>query len=141
MLPPDNQPPAFTNAQVSVAPGEEAQKVDLAALTKDPDPGDAKKISYKITGQPENGIKARLDGSTLKVEADSSTPQGTGSTVQLSITDGKSDPVTGTVSVTVAASTRPLAVANEDTVPQADQASPSRSRSWRTTSTRSRTSR
>ena len=121
VLPPDNQPPAFTNAQVSVAPGEEAQKVDLAALTKDPDPGDAKKISYKITKQPENGIKANLDGSTLKVEADSSTAKGSGSTVQLSITDGKSEPVTGTVSVTVAASTRPLPVANEDTVPQADQ--------------------
>ncbi|VXB42191.1 Fibronectin type III domain protein [Microbacterium sp. 8M] len=124
VLPPDNQPPAFTNAQVSVAPGEEAQKVDLAALTKDPDPGDAKKISYKITGQPDNGIKASLDGSTLRVEADSSTPKGTGSTVQLSITDGKTDPVSGTVAVTVAASTRPLAVANEDTVPQADQGKP-----------------
>ncbi len=121
VLPPDNQPPAFTNAQVSVAPGEEAQKVDLAALTKDPDPGDAKKLSYKITGQPENGIKASLDGSTLRVEADPSTPKGSGSTVQLSITDGKTDPVSGTVAVTVAASTRPLAVANEDTVPQADQ--------------------
>ena len=39
VLPPDNQPTAFTNAQVSVAPGEDAQKIDLAALTKDPDPG------------------------------------------------------------------------------------------------------
>ncbi len=121
VLPPDNQPPAFTNAQVSVAPGEDAQKVDLAALTKDPDPGDAKKISYKITGQPDHGITASLDGSTLRVQADSQTPKGSGSTVQLSITDGTTEPVTGTVAVTVAASTRPLAVANEDTVPQADQ--------------------
>ncbi|MGN8026721.1 Ig-like domain-containing protein [Microbacterium sp. 22242] len=124
VLPPDNQPPAFTNAQVSVAAGEPAQSVDLAALTKDPDPGDAKKISYEISGKPDGGIKAELDGSTLKVSADSSTPKGSGSTVKLKITDGKTPPVDGTVSVTVAASTRPLPVANTDTVPQADQGKP-----------------
>ncbi|WP_295013505.1 Ig-like domain-containing protein [uncultured Microbacterium sp.] len=121
VLPPDNQPPVFTNAQVSVAPGEPAQTVDLKALTKDPDPGDDKKLSFKITGAPQNGLRAELDGSTLKVSADSSTPKGSGSTVKLTVTDGKTAPVEGTVSLTVAASTRPLAVANPDTVPQADQ--------------------
>ncbi len=124
VLPPDNQPPAFTNAQVSVAPGEPAQLVDLAALTKVPDPRDVKKISYEISGRPGDGLKAELDGSTLKVSADSSTPKGGGGTVKLKITDGKSTPVAGTVAITVAASTRPLAVANTDTVPQADQGKP-----------------
>ncbi|MDQ4215245.1 Ig-like domain-containing protein [Microbacterium sp. ASV81] len=121
VLPPDNQPPAFTNAQVSVAPGEPAQSVDLAALTKDPDPGDEKNLKYEIAKQPGGGLKANLEGSTLKVSADSSTPKGSAGTVQLKVTDGRTTPVDGTVSLTVAASTRPLAVANEDTVPQADQ--------------------
>ncbi|MDR2323072.1 MAG: tandem-95 repeat protein [Microbacterium sp.] len=124
VLPPDNQPPTFTNAQVSVAPGEPEQKVDLAALAKDPDPEDAKKLKFAITGQPDHGVTASLDGSTLKVQADSNAPKGTATTVRLTVTDGKTEPVTGTVNVTVSASTRSLPVANEDTVAQADQGKP-----------------
>lgn len=124
VLPPNNQPPTFTNAQVSVAPGEPEQTVDLAALAKDPDPGDAKKLRFALTGQPDHGVTASLDGSTLKVRADSNAAKGTATTAQLTVTDGNSDPVPGTVAITVSASTRPLTVANEDTVAQADQGKP-----------------
>ncbi|WP_345184825.1 Ig-like domain-containing protein [Microbacterium panaciterrae] len=124
VLPPDNQPPTFTNAQVSVAPGEPAQAVELSALAKDPDPGDAKKLTFALSGRPGDGMKAELDGTTLKVSADSTTPKGTAGTVKVTVTDGKTPPVEGTIAVTVAASTRPVAVANTDTVPQADQGKP-----------------
>jgi hypothetical protein len=58
------------------------------------------------------------------VQADSNAPKGTATTVRLTVTDGKTEPVTGTVNVTVSASTRSLPVANEDTVAQADQGKP-----------------
>lgn len=124
VLPPDNQPPTFTNGQVTVAPGEPAVPLDLAALTKDPDPGDIKKMRYTIDGQPGNGVSAKIDGTTLRVEASSSTAKGSAATVNLTIDDGQSRPVQGTVAVTVSASTRSLPVANTDTVAQADQGKP-----------------
>ena len=121
VLPPENQQPAFVNGEVEVAPGEPATSLDLAGLTTDPDPEDAEKIRYTITGQPSDGVSARIDESTLLVEADSSTPKGTTTTVELRIDDGTTDPVQGSVAVRVAASTRSLPTANTDTVREADQ--------------------
>ncbi|WP_292907645.1 Ig-like domain-containing protein [Microbacterium sp.] len=121
VLPPENQQPVFVNGQVEVAPGEPATTLDLAALTTDPDPEDADNISFTVSGQPSGGVKARIDGTKLLVEADSSTPKGTSATVQLRIDDGTTEPVEGSVAVLVAASTRSLPTANTDTVPEADQ--------------------
>ncbi|GAA3932859.1 Ig-like domain-containing protein [Microbacterium soli] len=121
VLPPENQPPMFVNGQIDVAPGEDATSLDLSALTTDPDEGDADRIRYTITDAPGTGLNARLDGSTLLVDAATSTPKGTTATVGLSITDGTTEPVSGNVLVTVSASTRPLAVAGPDTVEEADQ--------------------
>ena len=121
VLPPENQPPVFVNGQVDVAPGEKATPLDLAALTTDPDKADAEKITYRITGDPGEGVTARLDGKRLLVEAGTSTPKGTSTSVKLSITDGTTEPVEGTVAVRVIASTRSLPVASPDTLDQADQ--------------------
>ncbi|MGN7978311.1 Ig-like domain-containing protein [Microbacterium sp. 22195] len=121
VLPPDNQPPVFVNGQIDVAPGEDATSIDLAALTSDPDKGDAGKIRYSITDRPGDGLNARLDGSKLLVDASATTPKGTTATVGLSITDGTTEAVEGSVTVTVTASTRPLAVAGPDNVDEADQ--------------------
>src|SRR5690606_12605909 len=121
VLPPENQPPVFVNGQVEVAPGEEATALDLTALTTDPDEDDADRIRYRITDQPGQGVNARLDGNTLRVDAPTTTPKGTTTAVGLTITDGTTEPVEGTVSVTVTASTRSLAVAGPDRVDEADQ--------------------
>ncbi|WP_417554846.1 Ig-like domain-containing protein [Microbacterium sp.] len=121
VLPPENQQPVFVNGQVDVAPGEKAVPVDLAALTTDPDKADAKKIQYRVVGQPGEGVSAHLQGSTLMVEAGTTTPKGTTTAVELSITDGTTEPVAGNVTVRVTASTRSLAVASPDTVEEADQ--------------------
>ncbi|WP_232304655.1 Ig-like domain-containing protein [Microbacterium sp. XT11] len=121
VLPPENQPPVFVNGQVEVAPGEPATSLDLAALTTDPDPEDADKLRFRISGEPGNGISARVDGSKLLVEAGSSTPKGTSATVQLRIDDGTTEPVEGSVAVLVTASTRALPTANTDTIAEADQ--------------------
>ncbi|UNK70427.1 Ig-like domain-containing protein [Microbacterium sp. H1-D42] len=121
VLPPENQQPEFVDSQLDVAPGEDATSLDLAGLTTDPDPEDAGKISYSISAQPSKGLSARIEGSTLLVEADSNTRKGTVSTVELRIDDGTTDPVKGQVTVTVAASTRSLPVASPDSVNEADQ--------------------
>ncbi|MDQ0614196.1 hypothetical protein QF046_001837 [Microbacterium sp. W4I4] len=121
VLPPENQPPVFVNGQVEVAPGEDATSLDLAALTTDPDKEDADKIQYRVSGQPGEGVSARLEGTRLLVEAPTTTPKGTTTAVRLTITDGTTEPVEGTVSVTVTASTRDLAVASPDTIDEADQ--------------------
>jgi hypothetical protein len=124
VLPPENQQPVFVNGQVEVAPGEPATSLDLAALTTDPDPEDADKIGFRISGQPGGGVQARVDGTKLLVEAGSSTPKGTTATVQLRIDDGTTEPVEGSVAVQVTASTRSLPTANTDTIAQADQGEP-----------------
>ncbi|MDT0156116.1 Ig-like domain-containing protein [Microbacterium sp. ARD32] len=121
VLPPENQPPEFIDGQLDVAPGEDATSLDLAALTTDPDKGDADKLRYRITKGPGDGLNARLDGSTLLVDASRTTPKGTTASVVLSITDGTTDPIEGRVAVTVTASTRELPVASPDTVDEADQ--------------------
>ncbi|WP_307294259.1 Ig-like domain-containing protein [Microbacterium natoriense] len=121
VLPPENQQPSFTGAQMEVAPGEEAIGLDLAALTDDPDPDDAGSHTFTYVSGAGSGIKAEVDGSTLRVSASSDVEKGTVSSLTLKITDGVTEPVEGTVQVMVTASTRPLPAANTDTVSEADQ--------------------
>ncbi|MDE0545143.1 Ig-like domain-containing protein [Microbacterium sp. C7(2022)] len=124
VLPPDNQPPTFTNGAISVAPGEEAASLDLRALTADIDEGDLDSMSYTLVGGSPDGMSASIDGQTLLVSADVATPKGTQATLALSITDGETDPIAGDVVVTVTASTKPLATAVDDVVAEAHQGVP-----------------
>jgi len=121
VVPPDNVQPTFVDGQMSVAPGEDAIGLDLRPLTTDPDQGDLAGMRYSIAGAVPAGFSAQIDGQTLKVKADAKTPKGAGATITLRITDGQTDPIEGSVAVRVAASTRPLATANDDIVPEAHQ--------------------
>ncbi|WP_223171959.1 Ig-like domain-containing protein [Microbacterium sp. NIBRBAC000506063] len=121
VLPPDNQQPTFLGSEMQVAPGEAAVSLDLKALTTDPDPGDIDRMRYTVVSGPGDGMTARVDGSTLLVEAGTSTPKGTTGAVRLSITDGETAAIEGTVHVRVIASTRELPAANTDVVDEAHQ--------------------
>ncbi|REJ06920.1 fibronectin type III domain-containing protein, partial [Microbacterium bovistercoris] len=121
VLPPDNQQPTFTRGQVNVAPGEKAVSLDLGELTDDPDPKDAGKHTFSYVGGASGGISARVDGDKLLVEASSNVKKGTATTLTLRITDGETEPIEGTVDVTVTASTRELPTANTDTFPESNQ--------------------
>lgn len=123
VLPPENQPPTFTNGAMKVAAGENAATLDLRALSADPDKGDLEKLSYTASVSSP-GITASVSGSILSVTADESVAKGTGATVAVTVTDGTTQPVSGQVSVTVSASTRPLTVANDDVVAKAAQGKP-----------------
>ncbi|WP_435526191.1 fibronectin type III domain-containing protein [Microbacterium elymi] len=78
-------------------------------------------MSYRITGGAAGGLTATIDGQTLKVAADASTPKGTRARIGLEISDGHTKPVAGSVAVEVTASTRPLPTANDDVIDEADQ--------------------
>ena len=121
VLSPENQAPTFLNGQMQVAPGEKATSLDLAALTDDPDPEDADKLRFSVTGQPGEGISVRVEGTKLVAEASADAKKGTAVTVPVRITDGTTDPITGSVEILVSASTRSLPVASPDTIDQADQ--------------------
>ncbi|KRA25038.1 hypothetical protein ASD65_11835 [Microbacterium sp. Root61] len=121
VLPPDNQPPTFSNGQMDVAPGEDAATLDLLALTRDPDPDDLDDMSYTIVGGSPTGMSASIKGQELQVSAGSNTPKGTTATVKLRISDGQTEAIEGSVTVRVTASTRPLPTANDDTIEEAHQ--------------------
>ncbi|MFE6736607.1 Ig-like domain-containing protein [Microbacterium sp. NPDC057650] len=121
VLPPDNQPPTFTHAQLNVAPGEPAASIDLAPLVDDPDPKDAGKHSFTYVSGATGGISARMDGSKLLVEASANTKKGTGASLTVRVTDGTTEPVEGTIDVAVTASTRELPTANTDSFPETNQ--------------------
>ncbi|MFD5224362.1 Ig-like domain-containing protein [Microbacterium sp. NPDC058342] len=122
VLPPDNQPPTFTDAEMRVAPGEDATTLDLAALASDPDPDD--ELSFRLAGTSGEGVTARVDGGTLSVEASTDARKGTTARVEVTVTDGEAEPVTGQVTVLVTASTRDVAVANPDVYDEVDQGEP-----------------
>jgi hypothetical protein len=121
VLPPENQQPAFVNGQLDVAPGEDAATLDLRGLTTDPDPEDLDGIRYEIVGGAPSGMTASVEGQDLRVSAGASTAKGTTGTIRLRVDDGTTEPVEGSVSVRVIASTRELPTANDDIVPEAHQ--------------------
>ncbi|WP_323512594.1 Ig-like domain-containing protein [Subtercola sp. RTI3] len=115
-----NISPTFLGGSVNVAPGGDADKLNLRTLSRDPDQGDLEKLSYSVVGSPNPGITASIDGQTLSVSASGSAAKGQ-STFQIQVTDGQSAPGTGAITVNVLTSIRPMPSAVDDTIPQADQ--------------------
>ncbi|WP_253705785.1 Ig-like domain-containing protein [Cellulosimicrobium sp. 72-3] len=116
VLPPENLPPELSTPTLDVAAGEEAS-IDLARFATDPD-GDP--LTFKATGQAQ-GVTVTVEGTTLRAQATPDVPKGSVVQVPITVTDGEHPPVEGTATLTVVASTRPLARANPDTVDDAHQ--------------------
>lgn len=119
VLPPENVAPEMVGASMTVASGEDPVSLDLRELATDPDPDDH--LEFALSGAVPSGMTATVDGGVLRVSAAVDTPKGTSATVMVSVTDGESEPVQAPITVTVTASTRPLAAANDDVIEQADQ--------------------
>ncbi len=124
VIPADNQPPTLAGTTVVVAPGEEAVTVDLRKLATDPNPEDGDKLSFGKVGSPTAGIRADIDGSILTVSADSSVQRNSTGEIQVSATDGATEPAKAKVVVEVTASQRELPTATDDIVRKADQGQP-----------------
>ncbi|MBD8080583.1 fibronectin type III domain-containing protein, partial [Cellulosimicrobium arenosum] len=117
VLPPENLPPELTTTPtLEVAAGEDAS-IDLARFATDPDGDD---LTFTSTGQAE-GVTTSLEGSTLQAQATPDVPKGTVVQVPITVSDGNNPPVSGEATLTVVASTRPLARANDDSVEDAHQ--------------------
>lgn len=121
VLAPDNQPPTFVGGIVEVAPGEDAITVDLAAMTTDADPGDRKKLTFRIDGAVPAGFDASISGQTLSASAAASATKGQSGGLSLLIDDGTTAQVTASLQLNVIASTRPLTTTTDDAVPEAKQ--------------------
>ncbi|VXB08008.1 Fibronectin type III domain protein [Citricoccus sp. K5] len=119
--PDENIPPLFQSNTMEVAAGGDPATLDLAQAASDPDPDDAENLTFALAESSIEGLDISLEGSVLAASAGADTPKGTRGTVQVTVTDGKSDPVPAQVTLTVNASDRPLTVANPDTVPDAHQ--------------------
>ncbi len=99
--------PVFTPSGVSVAAGEPAVTTDLKQMASDKDPGDVDKLRFTL-GTVTPGFVVHLNGSTLDVSAPADAKSGTTGSAQVTVTDGTTAPVSGSVPLRVTASTRPL---------------------------------
>lgn len=108
--------PTLRNVGVEVAPDEAPAVIDLEKLAYDPTPGAVNSLTYAISGSVPDGIRAAVDGAKLTVSA----TKATGAPVQFQVTatghPGGKVSAPATVTVTVVASTRELAVAGDVTV-------------------------
>lgn len=115
----ENRPPVFRSNTLETAQGEEAATLDLRQAASDPDPEDADKLRFALTGGSLDGVKVTLAGSVLTAQANADTRSGSRGVFDVTVTDGRSAPVQSTVTVTVISTKRPLPVANDDTVVEA----------------------
>jgi hypothetical protein len=116
VTPSKNLPPKINGSPgLQVAAGEE-NTVDLARYVTDPDDD---KLTFEIKGT--EGISTQISGGTLTAQVDPSVPKGTTRDLGFTVSDGTNPPVSGTVALSVVASTRPLVQTTEDVVPDAHQ--------------------
>lgn len=113
--PSNNQPPTLTGAAVEVAAGE-TTRVDLRALSADPDPGDIDKLSYRVTGGEVAKVRGEVVGSELVLTAEAGAEKGASGAFMVEVADPDGETATSQVEVRVTSSDRPLAVANDDIV-------------------------
>ncbi|MEA5456389.1 Ig-like domain-containing protein [Sinomonas sp. JGH33] len=117
--PAQNVSPTLFGTTVDVAPGEDEVQLNLTRLSRDPDPSLLGHLNYQIQGAVPKGFSGRIDGQTLFVKADSSTPRGTSADLTVQVSDGVAAPSTARFTLATIASSRPLAVANDYSVSDA----------------------
>ena len=108
---------------MTVAAGEDAKRVDLGAMIKDPDdPGNEKiKVSLLEASQP---FDVTVDGLTLLVSAPVDAASGTPGTAIIEVSDGK-EQVSAAIPLRVVSSTRPLLAISPITISDAKAGQPS----------------
>lgn len=119
VIPAQNVSPTLLGTTIELAPGEAETPVNLARLSRDPNPGDLERLVYSIQGSVAGGFSARIEGQRLWLKADASAPHGSSEKVVVQVSDGTSAPTTATFTLTTVVSSRPPAAANDDVVPDA----------------------
>ncbi len=99
-------PPVLRPSDITVEAGQPAKTVDLRQMVTDEDPGDRERLAFTL-GRVDSDFEASIDGASLRVSAPADALGSTG-TAEITVTDGSTEPVTATLSLTVSESTRPL---------------------------------
>ena len=120
VLPGANEPPEITGTPALEAAAGEETALDLSRFATDPD-GDP--LTVSVDGGAD-GLSLATEGTIVRVTAAPDLPKGTRTTVGFTVSDGAHPPVAGQLAITVVASTRPLARATTDEVPDAHQGEP-----------------
>ncbi|MCW4457531.1 Ig-like domain-containing protein [Microbacterium sp. MPKO10] len=102
--------PTFTPPSITIEAGEDAVEFDLRSAASHPNPDVLNQVTFSDLRGQDNGIQAKLSGSTLSVQAPFKTPTGTSVTLGVSM-KFKDFTVDGQITVTVVASTRPMPAA------------------------------
>jgi hypothetical protein len=113
--------PTLLGSIITVSPGETATSIDLQKLTTDANPGRLSKVTYKLLSVAPTWLTTNLKGRLLSVAAATAASKGSTVSLQVQATDGTAPPATATITVNVAASSRPLPVAVNLTKPDAVQ--------------------
>ena len=108
VTPRENQPPALTGTALELEPGQ-SRSIDLTRLTTYPYPDDVGELRYAVDAASVPGFTWSIADQTLTVTADTGTPKGTVRALPVTVSDAVAQGRSGTVSLSVVASTRPLA--------------------------------
>lgn len=120
-----NSPPTMKSSSVEVAAGEDPVVVDLLALASDTDDGDLDRLSFAMAGGAPAGFQASVEGDELIATVSDDVENGAVAPISVTVTDGKSEPVGATISLTAVVTQRAMPVANDDVVAQANAGEPS----------------
>ncbi|HCJ55736.1 Ig-like domain-containing protein [Glutamicibacter arilaitensis] len=118
----ENFAPTLQANSLAVGQGEEPAFLDLRMAANDANEEDVQNLEFAIASVDIQGVQAELvEGHSLKVSAEASTPKGTTGTVTVTVSDGVNPPVPAAMNITVTGSVRELPVAVADNVADAAQ--------------------
>ena len=107
VTPRSNQPPAFTGSAVDLQPGE-SRTIDLTKLTDYPYPKDLPELRYSVVSKPNAGTTATISGQKLTVTVADTAKKNTTATIGIGVADDANAGRSGSITVDVVGSTRPL---------------------------------
>ncbi|MEO6530478.1 MAG: Ig-like domain-containing protein [Specibacter sp.] len=113
--PAKNLPPKLQGTSLVVAQLESGT-ANLNLLASDPEKDP---LTFALPGGQPAGLKVKLNAGILTVDAHKGAVLGSTQTLGISVDDGHNPPGTAEVAVNVTSSTKPKAVANDDSVPDA----------------------
>ncbi|OIH93494.1 Ig-like domain-containing protein [Curtobacterium sp. MCBA15_001] len=105
--PRSNQPPAFTGSSVEMQPGE-SRTIDLSRLTDYPYPQDLPELKYSVVSQPAAGTTATVSGQRLTIAVADTATKNTTASIGIGVSDATNAGRSGSVTVGIVASNRPL---------------------------------
>jgi large repetitive protein len=114
VTPRENQPPSFSGALIEFEPGQQ-KTINLVELTNYPYSDDLDELRYTIVEPAPAGFSVALDGQQLSITANSNAVKNTSAALTLGVRDAAATGQSGTITLNVVPSTRPLARPAPDT--------------------------